>query len=154
MKLHSPVLFAVQATSLSCSEISPTWCKAVDYFFLIITFIAIYYTNKTTSSSLINQKTKFEIVQDFIIEPQPTEPESLETTSTEEPKTEAQSEPEPEATTNEVKTEAEPIAGTTESQVKAEPEPESKTQSTTRTDGLVASITSLFTNCYRGVSKQ
>ena len=48
--LITPLLFAFQATSLSCSEISPTWCKAVDYFFLIITFIAIYYTNKTTSS--------------------------------------------------------------------------------------------------------
>ena len=46
----TPLLFAVQATTLSCSEISPWWWKMVDYFFLIVTFFAIYYTNKKTTS--------------------------------------------------------------------------------------------------------
>lgn len=48
--MMTPFLFAVQATSLSCSEISPWWWKIVDYIFLVITFFAIYYTNQTTSS--------------------------------------------------------------------------------------------------------
>lgn len=48
--LLTPVLFAVQATSLSCSDISPFWWKAIDYFFLVITLVAILYTARTTSS--------------------------------------------------------------------------------------------------------
>jgi len=46
----TPFLFVVQATSLSCSEISPWWWKMVDYVFLVVTFFAIYFTNKNTSS--------------------------------------------------------------------------------------------------------
>ena len=49
----TPLLFAVQATSLSCSEISPWWWKLVDYVFLAVTFFAIYFTNKSTSSTWI-----------------------------------------------------------------------------------------------------
>jgi len=48
--LMTPFLFAAQATvSSSCSDISPTWWKTLDYVFLIVTFIAIYFTAKSTS---------------------------------------------------------------------------------------------------------
>lgn len=53
--LMTPVIFAVQTTSLTCSDISPSWWKGVDYLFLVITLGAIFYTSKTTSSNWIPQ---------------------------------------------------------------------------------------------------
>ena len=47
--LITPILFAVQATSLSCSEISPYWWKMIDFIFLIVSLVAIIYTAKSTS---------------------------------------------------------------------------------------------------------
>ena len=44
----TPVVFAVHASSLSCSEISPFWWKVIDHLFLVITAFAIYYTAKST----------------------------------------------------------------------------------------------------------
>ena len=46
----TPLLFAVQAATLSCSELSPWWWKMVDYIFLFVTFFAIHFTNKNTTS--------------------------------------------------------------------------------------------------------
>ena len=51
--LMTPLIFAVQTTSLTCSDIGPIWWKGVDYLFLVITFTAIFYTSKTTSSSWV-----------------------------------------------------------------------------------------------------
>ena len=45
----TPVIFAVQAGSLSCSEISPLWWKTMDVLFLIVSLFAIIYTAKKTS---------------------------------------------------------------------------------------------------------
>jgi len=47
--LITPLLFAVQATSLSCSEISPSWWKMIDCIFLIVSLVAIIFTAKSTS---------------------------------------------------------------------------------------------------------
>jgi len=47
--LMTPFIFAVQVSTLSCSEIGPVWWKSIDYIFLVITFFAIYYTTKSTS---------------------------------------------------------------------------------------------------------
>lgn len=45
----TPFLFAAQAAiSSSCKDIGPLWWKLIDFFFLIITFFAIYYTTKST----------------------------------------------------------------------------------------------------------
>ena len=49
----TPVLFAVHATSLSCAEISPVWWKTIDYLFLVISFFAIFYTSKKTTSDWV-----------------------------------------------------------------------------------------------------
>ena len=51
----TPAIFAVQATSLSCSEISPTWWSMIDYLFLAITIGAIYFTARSTSSSWVTK---------------------------------------------------------------------------------------------------
>lgn len=51
--LLTPMLFAVQLTSLSCSEISPVWWKTIDYIFLVITFFAVWYTSKATQSKWV-----------------------------------------------------------------------------------------------------
>jgi len=42
----TPFLFAALATT--CSEVGPLWWKMVDFVFLVITFIAIRYTAKST----------------------------------------------------------------------------------------------------------
>lgn len=48
--LLTPFLFAAQATLLStCSDISPTWWRMIDFIFLIITFFAIRFTVNSTS---------------------------------------------------------------------------------------------------------
>lgn len=47
--LLTPALFAVQATSLSCSEISPFWWKLIDLMFLIVSLVAVIYTTKNTT---------------------------------------------------------------------------------------------------------
>ena len=50
--LMTPVLFVVKACSTSCAE-SPIWWKSIDYIFLIISFIAIYYTTKSSNKSWV-----------------------------------------------------------------------------------------------------
>ncbi len=52
--LITPVLFAAQATSLNCSNIGPSWWKAIDYVFLVIALLAIVYTAKSTVSKWIS----------------------------------------------------------------------------------------------------
>lgn len=51
--LITPLFFAAQATSLSCADLSPLWWKTIDYLFLLVGFIAIYYTSKNTTASWI-----------------------------------------------------------------------------------------------------
>ncbi|MFT4567561.1 MAG: hypothetical protein ACI9FN_002528 [Saprospiraceae bacterium] len=67
--LLTPVLFAVQATSLSCSEIGPIWWKAIDYLFLVISFFAMLYTNRVTTSNWIPKAifTSWAILALFVI---------------------------------------------------------------------------------------
>lgn len=51
--LMTPVLFVVKACSTSCCAESPIWWQSIDYIFLIISFIAIYYTTKKSSKSWV-----------------------------------------------------------------------------------------------------
>jgi hypothetical protein len=47
--LLTPLLFVAHSTVvLSCAEIGPMWWKMIDFIFLAITYIAIYYTAKST----------------------------------------------------------------------------------------------------------
>ena len=47
--IATPFIFVVQACSVSCCEASPWWWSMIDYLFLIISFIAIYFSAKATS---------------------------------------------------------------------------------------------------------
>ena len=48
--LATPLLFAVQSCSAkSCCDSSPFWWSSIDYFFIVITFFAVYQSSKNTS---------------------------------------------------------------------------------------------------------
>ena len=45
----TPFLFLAQASAVTCCDGPPTWWKFMDYFFLAISFFAIYWTTRTTT---------------------------------------------------------------------------------------------------------
>jgi hypothetical protein len=47
--LITPLIFVVQACTTSCCDAGPWWWSLIDYFFLVISLVAIYYSAKTTS---------------------------------------------------------------------------------------------------------
>ncbi|MDO5974064.1 MerC domain-containing protein [Flavivirga jejuensis] len=49
----TPFIFIVQSCSITCCSATPTWWKFIDYFFLIISFFAIYRSTQTTSKKWI-----------------------------------------------------------------------------------------------------
>lgn len=49
----TPFLFIAQTCSITCCNATPAWWKFIDYFFLIISFFAIYGSTQTTSSNWI-----------------------------------------------------------------------------------------------------
>ena len=48
--LATPLVFVASACTQSCCTTAPTWWIAIDYFFLIISFVAVYRSAKTTSA--------------------------------------------------------------------------------------------------------
>ncbi len=51
--LATPLLFIAWTCSANCCEDSPTWWRALDYFFVIISFMAVYRSNKTSKNPWI-----------------------------------------------------------------------------------------------------
>lgn len=51
--LATPFIFIAQACSVSCCDSAPAWWKWLDYFFLVISFFAVYRSTQTTSSNLM-----------------------------------------------------------------------------------------------------
>ncbi|WP_299890117.1 MerC domain-containing protein [uncultured Lacinutrix sp.] len=51
--IATPFLFIVQTCSVTCCSAAPTWWQFIDYFFLIISFFAIYKSTQTSSNSWI-----------------------------------------------------------------------------------------------------
>ncbi|WP_256467932.1 MerC domain-containing protein [Seonamhaeicola sp. ML3] len=51
--LATPLLFIAHASSLCCDNTVPTWWKSIDYFFLVVSFFAVYRSTQTTSKSFI-----------------------------------------------------------------------------------------------------
>lgn len=49
----TPFIFIVQSCSVSCCDAAPSWWKWIDYFFLAISFLAVYQTTKTTNKRWI-----------------------------------------------------------------------------------------------------
>ena len=47
--LATPLIFVMQASTASCSEVGPWWWRMIDYLFLIISIAAIYHSAKRTS---------------------------------------------------------------------------------------------------------
>ena len=47
--IATPFLFIAKACTATCCSEAPTWWIFIDYIFLIISFTAIYYTNKSTT---------------------------------------------------------------------------------------------------------
>ena len=46
--IGTPFLFIAKACSVSCCSDAPLWWQLIDYFFLIISFAAIYFITKKT----------------------------------------------------------------------------------------------------------
>ena len=49
----TPFIFIAQACSKSCCANSPLWWKALDFIFLTISFIAVYFASKISSKSWV-----------------------------------------------------------------------------------------------------
>jgi len=51
--IATPFIFIVQSCSVTCCNDTPTWWRFIDYFFLVISFFAIYNATKTTTNNWI-----------------------------------------------------------------------------------------------------
>ena len=51
--LATPFLFIAQTCSASCCDSSPQWWQWMDYFFLVISFFAVYRSSQTTTNKLM-----------------------------------------------------------------------------------------------------
>lgn len=47
--LATPFLFLAQAGAASCCESEPWWWHSIDYLFLVISFVAVYYSALNTT---------------------------------------------------------------------------------------------------------
>jgi len=51
--MATPFLFIAKSCSTTCCEQTPLWWKTIDVLFLIISFIAIYYSFKNSNNNYI-----------------------------------------------------------------------------------------------------
>ena len=51
--IATPFIFIAQSCSIVCCDSAPGWWGAIDYFFLVVSFFAVYRSTQTTSSNLI-----------------------------------------------------------------------------------------------------
>ena len=51
--LITPLIFIAHATTANCADLGPFWWKMIDWSFLLISFVAIYFTAKFTISKWI-----------------------------------------------------------------------------------------------------
>lgn len=49
----TPFIFIVQSCSITSCEAAPTWWRFIDYFFLVISFYAIYKSAKTATTNFV-----------------------------------------------------------------------------------------------------
>lgn len=52
--IGTPFIFIAKACSATCCSDAPTWWLMIDYLFLIISFIAIYFTTRKATKSWLN----------------------------------------------------------------------------------------------------
>ena len=48
--IATPFIFIAQSSAMVCCESAPVWWSGIDYFFLVISFFAVYRSTQTTSS--------------------------------------------------------------------------------------------------------
>jgi hypothetical protein len=48
--IATPFIFIAQTCSMVCCDKAPIWWSFIDYFFLVISFFAVYRSTQTTSS--------------------------------------------------------------------------------------------------------
>lgn len=53
--MATPFLFVAKSCSVTCCSQTPIWWKAVDVLFLVISFVAIYFSAKNSSNSLVER---------------------------------------------------------------------------------------------------
>lgn len=51
--MATPFIFIAQSCSMACCKSAPTWWSVIDYFFLIISFFAIYRSSQKTSKNWV-----------------------------------------------------------------------------------------------------
>ena len=44
--ISTPFLFIAKACTATCCSDAPSWCLLIDYFFLLISFLAIFFISK------------------------------------------------------------------------------------------------------------
>ncbi|WP_405567009.1 MerC domain-containing protein [Polaribacter sp. Asnod6-C07] len=49
----TPFIFFAQSSLFDCCNEAPVWWKFIDYFFLVISFIAVFRSTKTTTKNWI-----------------------------------------------------------------------------------------------------
>jgi len=49
----TPFIFIAQAGAITCCDTTPVWWKSIDYIFLGISFMAIYWSTKATTNNTI-----------------------------------------------------------------------------------------------------
>ncbi len=45
----TPFVFVAKACTATCCADTPLWWQSVDYFFIVVSFVAIYFTTKNTT---------------------------------------------------------------------------------------------------------
>ena len=48
--IATPFIFIAQSCSMVCCDSAPVWWSVIDYFFLVISFFAVYRSTQTTAS--------------------------------------------------------------------------------------------------------
>ncbi len=49
----TPFIFIARACTLDCCVNSPNWWKAIDFFFLVLSFVAVYFAAKRSSKQWV-----------------------------------------------------------------------------------------------------
>ena len=63
----TPFIFIAQSCTMTCCDGTPSWWKFIDYFFLVISFFAVYRSTQTTSNKWIKPALWFSWFTLFII---------------------------------------------------------------------------------------
>ena len=48
--IATPFIFIAQSCSMVCCDSAPVWWRFIDYFFLVISFFAVYRSTQTTAN--------------------------------------------------------------------------------------------------------